>query len=258
MKNDELKPAVGYYRCSTSRQEKSGLGLDAQKESVQKFVELNGYKLVAEFTEVESGRRCDRPELLRAFSAALCSGAIVIIARLDRLARSVRFTAALIESNVPFIAVDMPSATRFTIHIHAAIAEEEARLISERVKQGLAQAKIRGVKLGSARDGHWDGREHKRIAGLKKAHEVSAKVRHQKAIKRWESILPLLRDLHEEGLTLSQIGDRLLADGIHPVRSAVWCPSSIKMLLAMAIMPESSAPEKIPGSKFKIQNPNRM
>ena len=137
-----------YYRVSTGRQGVSGLGLDAQRAAASTFVRTNGGHIRGEFTEIESGRKCERPELNQALNACRDQGAILLIAKLDRLARNVHFISGLLEAGIRFIAVDMPNADRFMLHVYAAMAEEEARRISERTRQALAAAKARGVELG--------------------------------------------------------------------------------------------------------------
>lgn len=139
---------IAYYRVSTSRQGESGLGLDAQVAAVTKFCEGNAGSVLHEFREVESGRRKDRPELSKAIALCKKHDAILLIAKLDRLARNVHFISGLLESGIRFVAVDMPNADRFMMHVYAAVAEEEARRISERTRSALAAAKARGVKLG--------------------------------------------------------------------------------------------------------------
>jgi DNA invertase Pin-like site-specific DNA recombinase len=141
---------VAYYRV-TQRQGRSGLGLDAQRKAVADHLNGGGWRIVAEFTEIESGKRSDRPKLAEALKACRVLGATLIIAKLDRLARNVHFISGLMESGVDFTAVDFPQANRLTVHILAAVAEHEAKLISERTKPALAAAKARGVKLGGDR-----------------------------------------------------------------------------------------------------------
>ena len=138
---------VGYYRVSTKKQGKSGLGLEAQKQMVETFAEANG-DLVAEFVEVESGKNDQRSELSKAMALAKKSGASLLIAKLDRFSRRVSFIATMMEKGVPLVIVEMPNATDFQLHIFAALAQEERRLISERTKAALAQAKKQGKKLG--------------------------------------------------------------------------------------------------------------
>jgi DNA invertase Pin-like site-specific DNA recombinase len=142
---------IAYYRVSTDRQGASGLGLEAQREAVRRHIGDRG-QLLADFTEIESGRRHkNRPQLLAALDECKKRRAVLLIARLDRLARNVAFISGLMESGVDFIAADMPQATRLTIHILAAVAEHEAQLTSTRTKDALAAAKARGTKLGNPR-----------------------------------------------------------------------------------------------------------
>lgn len=146
---------VAYYRVSTKRQGMSGLGLDAQKEAVSKYLNGGNWTLVQEFTEVETGKGADalsrRPVLSDALACCRKNKARLLIAKLDRLARNVHFVTGLMESKVEFVACDLPEANDITIHLMAAFAEFEAKRISQRTKEGLAQAKARGVKLGNPR-----------------------------------------------------------------------------------------------------------
>ncbi len=137
---------VAYYRVSTERQGQSGLGLEAQRKAV--LDHLNGGTLLDSFTEVESGRRNDRPELAKALDLCRRRKATLVIAKLDRLARNVAFIANLMDANVEIVAVDMPQANRLTLHIMAAMAEHEAQAVSQRTKAALQATKDRGRKLG--------------------------------------------------------------------------------------------------------------
>ncbi|HEY2475480.1 MAG TPA: recombinase family protein [Candidatus Cybelea sp.] len=145
----QRKNAVSYIRVSTKGQEASGLGLTAQRGAVETFCEQNGYRVLQEFSEIESGRHPDRPILREALARARSSHALLVIAKLDRLARDVEFIAHLMNSDVKFAACDLPEANRLTIHIIAAVAEHEARLISDRTKEALAVRKARGKILGN-------------------------------------------------------------------------------------------------------------
>src|SRR5215813_3150856 len=142
---------VAYYRVSTDKQGQSGLGLDAQRQAVMNYLNGGPWRLVDEFTEVESGKRNARPELQKALAACRKHKGKLIIAKLDRLSRNLAFIATLMDSNVEFIAADNPHANRLTVHILAAVAEHERAAISERTKAALAAAKRRGVKLGGPR-----------------------------------------------------------------------------------------------------------
>jgi DNA invertase Pin-like site-specific DNA recombinase len=141
--------AVGYIRVSTSRQGDSGLGLEAQEAAVRAFCEVRNLALDSVFVEVESGRKNDRPELTEAFAKARRLRGVVVIAKLDRLARDVHFISGLIKQKTAFACVDAPDDDAFMLHIRASVAEDEARKISQRTKDALAAAKARGVKLGT-------------------------------------------------------------------------------------------------------------
>ena len=142
---------VAYYRVSTDKQGESGLGLDAQRQAVMNYLNGGPWKLVAEHTEVESGKRNARPELQKALAACRRHKAKLCIAKLDRLSRNLAFIATLMDSGVEFVATDNPHANKLTIHILAAVAEHEREAISERTKAALAAAKARGKKLGGPR-----------------------------------------------------------------------------------------------------------
>src|SRR5579864_5367784 len=158
---------IGYLRVSTKQQGDSGLGLEAQRAALESYVRQARGTLVTVYTEVESGKRADRPELARAIAHAKRSKATLCVAKLDRLARNVEFLARVMNSGCEFAAADMPSANRFMLHVMAAVAEHEAKAISDRTKAALAATKARGTLLGSARPDHWKGREAARLAGAK-------------------------------------------------------------------------------------------
>ncbi|MBI2480737.1 MAG: recombinase family protein [Planctomycetia bacterium] len=139
---------IAYYRVSTKRQGRSGLGLEAQQAAVAEYARQHNAKVLASYTEVETGKRSDRPELAKAIAHAKRTRATLVVAKLDRLARNVALTFKLMDSGVDFVCCDNPHANRLTIHILAAVAEDEARRISERTKAALAAAKRRGTKLG--------------------------------------------------------------------------------------------------------------
>lgn len=143
-----MKTAIAYYRVSTDRQGKSGLGLEAQQEAVRLFADRQGYQVTAHFTEIESGKRNQRPQLLAALLQCRKKKATLIIAKLDRLGRNVAFIANLMESGVQFMAVDNPHANELMLHMLAAFAQHERKQISIRTKDALQAAKRRGVQLG--------------------------------------------------------------------------------------------------------------
>jgi DNA invertase Pin-like site-specific DNA recombinase len=140
---------VSYYRVSTTKQGVSGLGLDAQREAVHKYIAPE--KITYEFTEVETGTtKKERPILAEALKLCKSTGATLLIAKLDRLTRSVAFVSALLDSKVKFVAVDFPEANELTIHILAAVAQNEAKIIGQRTKAACAIKRARGDKMGKA------------------------------------------------------------------------------------------------------------
>jgi DNA invertase Pin-like site-specific DNA recombinase len=152
-----LKPPsrfVAYYRVSTAQQGRSGLGLEAQREAVRVFLDGSAGTLADEFTEIESGKNdADRPRLARALDACRLTGAVLVIAKLDRLSRDAHFLLGLEKAGAEFVAADMPNANRLTVRLMAVIAQEEREMISARTKAALAAARARGTKLGGNRGG---------------------------------------------------------------------------------------------------------
>ena len=140
---------VAYERVSTARQGRSGLGLEAQRKAIDDFAAERGAEVLARFTEVESGKVADRPELAKALHLARVTGATLVIAKLDRLSRNAAFLLTLRDSGVRFLAVDMPEANDLTVGIMALVAQQEREAISRRTKEALAAARARGVKLGN-------------------------------------------------------------------------------------------------------------
>lgn len=193
---------VAYHRVSTARQGRSGLGLDAQREAIRLHLAGTGGELLAERTEVESGRRNDRPELAKALADCRLHRATLLIAKLDRLARNVAFISALMDSGVEFVATDMPAANRLTLHIIAAVAENEARMISDRTKVALAAAKQRGIKLGGFRGRAATDADRQRASAAKTA----------LANARASDLAATIRGLQAEGTTSNRaIAGRLSA-----------------------------------------------
>jgi DNA invertase Pin-like site-specific DNA recombinase len=223
---------IAYYRVSTKQQGESGLGLEAQEAAVRSYAGQTGASIKASYVEVESGKLADRPQLARALAHAKRSKATLVVAKLDRLARNVEFTATLMNSGADFVACDNPHANRLTLHILAAVAEDEARRISDRTKVALAAAKARGTLLGSARPDHWKGRETARLAGLEKGRAVAIKVRRQKAAQAYADLAPVLTDLRVKGMTLQGIANQLNAEGHTTRRGRPWNPVQVSRVLA--------------------------
>jgi DNA invertase Pin-like site-specific DNA recombinase len=229
-----MKRLLAYYRVSTKRQGDSGLGLDGQRAEVERYAAAAGATIEAAFTEVESGTLADRPELAKCLAHARRSKATVVIAKWDRLARNLAFLSAIMESGVEFVATDNPNANRLTVHILAAVAEDEARRISERTKSALAAAKRRGVLLGSARPDHWKGRQDARLAGLAKGRETARRVVHERALAAVADLMPEITQRREAGETLAAIADALNAAGQVTPRGAEWTAMQVKRALDRA------------------------
>ena len=207
---------VAYYRVSTQRQGRSGLGLDAQQKAVRDHLNGGDWRIVTEFTEVESGTRPGRPKLAQALKTCRALGATLIIAKLDRLARNVHFVSGLMESGVEFTAVDFPQANRLTVHILAAVAEHEAKMISERTKVALAAAKRRGVKLGGDRGARLTA----------KARRAGTEAVQARANERAADLAPIVAELQANGArSLRAIAAGLNERGIRtPAASASGRP----------------------------------
>lgn len=205
---------IAYYRVSSKQQgdgknSGTGYGIDAQVRDVECFSQRRGGAVIDEYTEVESGSNNTRPKLWAAIAKCRVTGATLVVAKLDRLTRSLRLICDLEEGNVDFICCDNPNATPLTIHLLAAVAQDELRRISERTKAGLASAKLRGVKLGSARPGFWKGREHLWRKGLETARtNKSAEIKNHYAY-----LLPRIKLMRENGDTLETIVKWLNDDG---------------------------------------------
>jgi DNA invertase Pin-like site-specific DNA recombinase len=222
---------IAYYRVSTKKQGDSGLGLDGQRAAVDAYVRQTGATLKASYVEVESGKLADRPELAKALAHARRSKATLVVAKLDRLARNVEFLAKVMNSAVDFVACDNPAANRLTLHILAAVAEAEAKAISDRTRAALQAAKARGTLLGSARPGHWDGREDRRLAGLEKARKVAIKVRQQKAAESYADLAPRMAELRKDGATLQAIANELNNEGHTTRRGKAWNQTQVSRIL---------------------------
>jgi DNA invertase Pin-like site-specific DNA recombinase len=249
---------VAYYRVSTAKQGRSGLGLEAQRDAVWRFlggepapgtpanrdvdgapfigtspprhvapppaVSIGSHHLLAEYTETESGKNNARPKLADAMRHAKAKGATLIIAKLDRLARNMAFIANLMDGGIDFVACDLPSANRFTLHVMAALAEQEAAMISQRTKAALAAAKRRGKKLGGDRGNL--------PSVCARGTRASVKARKAAAQARALHLAPVVEELRGEGVTtLQSIADALNQRNHAAPRGGLWGPSQVHALI---------------------------
>jgi DNA invertase Pin-like site-specific DNA recombinase len=203
---------IAYYRVSTDKQGRSGLGLEVQRAAVAHYLGSVGGILRVEFTEVETGKRNDRPELEKALAACRKHKARLVIAKLDRLSRNVAFIAAMMDAGVEFVACDNPHATRLTLHILAAVAEHEREMIASRTKAALQAAKVRGVRLGQNA-------------------ERLAPANHPAAMDRADQIKGLLAELAESGMSTRRIAAELTARGIATPFGGRWHPQTVKRVM---------------------------
>jgi DNA invertase Pin-like site-specific DNA recombinase len=212
---------VAYFRVSTDRQGRSGLGLEAQREAVESYLNGGRWSLVAEFTEIESGKRNDRPELEKALATCKKQKARLVIAKLDRLSRNLAFIATLMDSGVEFIAVDNPHANKLTVHILAAVAQHEREIISARTSAALKAAKARGKRLGNPKLA--EARRHAAVAKKERADRYSA------------NVLPVIREIQESGIkSLRGVARALAARGIPTARGGAWTPVQVSAILQRA------------------------
>src|SRR5215204_1210812 len=219
-----MRPAIAYLRVSTKRQGRSGLGLEAQREALMRFVEAEGFEIVSEFSEVETGKGADalelRPQLAAAMESARRMNAPVIVAKLDRLSRDVHFISGLMKHRVRFVLTELGAdADPFMLHLYAALAEKGRALISERTKAALAAAKARGQRLGNPK-----GAAHLRVYGNTKAVEAVK----ADAQARAEALKPLIEELRREGFrSANALANALNERRIATARGGRWTARSI-------------------------------
>lgn len=202
-----------YLRVSTNKQGFDGLGIESQREAVRRYCDQVQGELLGEFVEVETGKRSDRPVLGSALSICRAKRATLVIAKLDRLGRSVSFIAGLMDAKVPFVAVDMPFATPLLLHVMAAFAQHEREMISCRTRSALAAAKAKGVILGA----------NGKVLAARNRSEAQAHA---------ESLRPAILQARAEGCqTLSQIGEHLTTQGCATTSGGKWHPMTVKRLV---------------------------
>ena len=223
---------IGYYRISTARE--SGSDLAAQKTAVKAYASAHDCDLIASYTEVETGKKdspANRPELLGALAHAKRSKAVIVIAKFDRLARSLYVATELGRSGVEFVVCDNPFANRLTIQILAAVAEDEALRISERTKAALASFKARGGSLGASRPESRNLTDAARKRGAKNAGTIV----HQKAIESYSDVAPRIVTLRASGQSLRKIATALNNDGQTTRRGRPWNPVQVQRVLAQVL-----------------------
>jgi DNA invertase Pin-like site-specific DNA recombinase len=196
-----MKPAIAYIRVSTARQGRSGLGLEAQQAALVRFTEAEGFQVAQTFTETDSGADDGRPELAAAIAAARKAKAPIIVAKLDRLSRDVHYISGLMKHRVPFIVAELGADTDpFLLHIYAALAEKERRMISQRTKDALASAKARGVRLGG--------------------HRAQSDITKSEALERAEALRGVFEEL--SGLSARAAAEELNRRGIPTASGGKW------------------------------------
>ena len=216
---------VAYHRVSTAKQGSSGLGLEAQQASIEAYAARIGASLVSSFTEVESGKQNDRPQLQKALHHAKVTGSVLVIAKLDRLSRNAAFLLTLRDSGVRFVAADMPEANNITVGIMALVAQEEREAISRRTKEALQATKARGTRLGNP-----NGAAALLRAGKGNAAGVEAVK--AKAQDYAQEMRPVVENLQAQGKTsLGALVEALNGGGYRTPRGGSWHKTSVRNLL---------------------------
>lgn len=213
---------ISYLRVSTDKQGRSGLGMDAQREAIKRYLSGSNGEVLSEYVEVESGKKADRPQLTEALKHCKLTGSVLVIAKLDRLSRNAHFLLTLQEEGVKFVAADMPEANNLTVGIMAMVAQQEREAISKRTKEALQQAKARGKRLGNP-----NGAEHLRGRGNSEAVES---VRNN-AETFAESLRDTLNGLIQANVTSARgIALALNQRGILTARGGQWHQSTVSNL----------------------------
>ena len=222
-----MKRTVAYLRVSTQRQRRSGLGIEAQRAAIARFAEAEGLTVLAEFVEAETGKGSDaldrRPQLTAALAAARSAKCSVVVAKLDRLSRDVAFVSGLMAQRVPFIVAELGrDADPFMLHLYAALAEKERRLIAERTKAALAAKKAAGARLGNPRN-------------IAQAGELGRSIQTTAADQFVAGLMPVIEAIRRTGVTtLEAMTQALNQRGIRSARGGRWYASSVANLLERA------------------------
>lgn len=220
------RPIIAYYRVSTVKQGRSGLGLEAQREALARFGATEGFEIVREFVEIETGKGADaldrRPQLAAALAEARRRRCAVGVAKLDRLSRDVHFISGLMAHRVPFLVAELGSdVDPFILHLFAALAEKERAMISTRTREALSRAKARGVKLGGPK--------------LAQARKAAVKIIKTNADRHAANVLPIIREIQRAGAkSLRAIAEALNARGVATARGGRWQGMTVSNVLARA------------------------
>jgi DNA invertase Pin-like site-specific DNA recombinase len=222
-----MDSAIAYLRVSTQRQQRSGLGIEAQRASIGRFAEAEGLAIIAEYVEAETGKGSDaldrRPQLAAALAAAKAAKCSVVVSKLDRLSRDVAFVSGLMAQRVPFIVAELGrDADPFMLHLYAALAEKERRLISERTRSALAAKKANGAALGNP-------------TNISQAGELGRRAQQTEANRFAQNVLPVIRSIVSHGpVGMVSIAAQLNERGIRTQRGGNWHVSSVANVLARA------------------------
>ena len=220
------RPIIAYCRVSTVKQGRSGLGLEAQREALARFASTEGFEVVREFVEIETGKGADaldrRPQLAAALAEARRRRCAVGVAKLDRLSRDVHFISGLMAHRVPFLVAELGSdVDPFILHLFAALAEKERAMISTRTREALSRAKARGVKLGGPK--------------LAQARKAAVKTIKTNADRHAANVLPIIREIQRAGAkSLRAIAEALNARGVATARGGRWQGMTVSNVLARA------------------------
>jgi DNA invertase Pin-like site-specific DNA recombinase len=222
-----MESAIAYLRVSTQRQQRSGLGIEAQRATIARFAEAEELNIISEYVEAETGKGADaldrRPQLAAALAAAKAAKCSVVVSKLDRLSRDVAFVAGLMAQRVPFIVAELGrDADPFMLHLYAALAEKERRLISERTKAALAAKKSNGATLGNPRN-------------ISEAGQLGRSVQQSEADRHATNVIPVIRSILSHGpVGMVSIAEQLNQRGIRTARGGDWHVSSVANVLARA------------------------
>ena len=220
------RPIIAYYRVSTAKQGRSGLGLEAQREALARFGATEGFEIVREFVEIETGKGADaldrRPQLAAALAEARRRRCAVGVAKLDRLSRDIHFISGLMTHRVPFLVAELGSdVDPFILHLFAALAEKERAMISTRTREALSRAKARGVKLGGPK--------------LAQARKAAVKIIKTNADRHAANVLPIIGEIQRAGAkSLRAIAEALNARGVATARGGRWQGMTVSNVLARA------------------------